>query len=379
MFVAKKTGEWRMALDYRPVNKHMIPDAYPLPETWDLCQKAAGHRYYTALDWNNGFWNVKLKEGCKGLTAINTPIGLYEFNVLPFGIKNSPAECQRVMDHVFAEADEYSTRYIDDIVFWADDEETHDERLRNMLKLAVDGGIYLKLKKIIICKEEVDMLGHMVGLRGIRPSPSKIQGVFQATAPKNQSEVRGFLGLTSYLRNYVPHLAEISEPLTRLTRKDQPYVWAEEQQLAFQEVKEAVCDAISLAAPKGRGPFLLITDASDIGLGCVFAQEQEGEPVILSFASKKLTPAERNWSVSERELYAIVWACRKYHSILRGAKVIVLTDHAALKYLDTLAVAGKIQRWALWLQQYDLTVRHMKGKDNSVADWLSRNPEDELM
>jgi hypothetical protein len=165
--------------------------------------------------------------------------------------------------------------------------------------------------------------------------------------------------------------------LTRLTKKTEVFHWGTEQQEAFEELKEAVCESVTLASPRGPGPYVLFTDASDVGVGCVFTQKQDDEIAVLAYASKKLTTAEKNWSVSERELYAIVWACKRFHSLLRGAKIIVFTDHEALKYLDTLTVAGKIQRWVLWLQQYDLTIRHVKGVDNSAADWLSRNPDEE--
>lgn len=377
VFVKKKTGEWRMAIDYRPVNAQMVDDAYPLPHTWDLCQLAAGHLWYTALDCANGFWNIKLAEGSKPYTAVITHIGSYEFNVLPFGIKNSPAECQRALDRAFSSVAQ-ATRYIDDITIWGDSPEEHDKVLEEVLDAAIASGFYFKLKKTDLFKSEVNMLGHIVGLGGVRPSPKKVQGIVQSQPPKNIKELRSFLGMAGYLRRFVPNYSALTFPLTQLTKKDMPYEWTDVHQEAFQEVKDHIASAVMLSIPKGNGPFVINTDASNIGVGAVLLQWQDEQLEPLEFASKKLTEGEARWSTSEKEAFAVVWAVKQFRDYIRTRRAYVVTDHAALQYFSGMQ-EGKFLRWSLYLQQYDLVFVYLKGERNVMADYLSRNvPEEDL-
>ena len=379
VFVKKKaTGEWRLCLDYRQVNKRMTPDAYPLPLVWENLQIAAHHRYYSCLDCQWGFWNVPLEEESKPFTAIVTHKGTFEFNVIPFGIKNSPGEFQRAMDTIFG--DLYSKGvlcYIDDLVIYANSKNEHDTLLEDVLRRCTEGGLYLKLKKSAFLQPEVSLLGHRVGLEGIRPDDAKVAAIQQARAPRSKEELRSFLGTASYLRRFVPCYSELSAKLDDLLRKNVPFVWETVHEEAFERLKAEICDQVLLGAPRGIGPMIIVADASTRAVGCALLQIQEGEPVLLEFGAKKFTKAEEKWDTREREAYAVKWSLEKFHDYVKASRVIVITDHESLRWMDK-ASSGKVQRWALYIQQYDVQIVHVAGKHNVIADWLSRSvPDDE--
>lgn len=295
VFVRKKDGGWRICLDYRRVNARMEPDGYPLPLLWPNLQMASGHAYYVCLDCNWGFWNVRLSESAKQYTALITHKGTFEFNVLPFGIRNSPGEFQRAIDQVLG--DLYGSGvlcYVDDIVVYANSTSELLKLLRAVLIRCRESGLYLKLAKSEFVKTEVRLLGHVVGLWGILPDPRKVEAVVRARAPKNISELRSFLGLASYLRRFVPDFASVAAPLIELTSPKRQYVWSDECEVAFQTLKELICEDVILSAPVDGAPFALMTDASDVGIGAVLLQyvPEEG-PRVLELASHKFTDAEK--------------------------------------------------------------------------------------
>lgn len=372
VFVKKKTGEWRLCVDYRGVNKRMVSDAYPLPLIWENLQLASGHALYVCLDCSWGFWNVPLAEESKMYTAIVTHKGTYEFNVLPFGIKNSPGEFQRVIDNIFG--DMYGQGvlcYVDDIVIYANDLEQLLFLLEEVLRRCQQSGLYLKLEKSEVVKQNVALLGHRVGVDGVRPSPEKVKAVKTAKPPTNRAELRSFLGLASYIRRFVPGFSHMTAPLQCLLKKGARWTWEEPQDEAFRNLKECVSDQVMLTAPKGDGEFIIMTDASDYGVGAVLKQRQNNEEVILEFASSSLSEAQQKWDVREKEAFAIKWALQRFHDYIKAGKVTVITDHESLRWMDN-ATSGKVQRWALFLQQYDLKIVHTSGSCNETADFLSR-------
>ena len=347
VFVKKKTGEWRLCLDYRDLNKRMITDAYPIPLVWENVQMAAHHQLYTCIDCNWGFWNVPLEEESKAYTAITTHKGSFEFQVVPFGIKNSPGEYQRAMDLIFG--DLYCKGvlcYIDDITIYADEECRHLELVAEVLKRCVESGLYLKLKKSQIMRPEINLLGHRVSVDGVRPSPEKVQAVRDALPPTNKAELRSFMGSASYLRRFVPGFAELTATLNDLLKEGVTFDWNSDHQAAFDKLKEEMCDQVMLSGPRGTGRMIIVCDASARGLGCALLQIQDGEPVVLEFGSKKLTTAERKWDTREREAYAIKWSLETFRDSIKASSVVVVTDHESLRWMNS-ATSGKVQRWAL--------------------------------
>ena len=377
VFVRKPTGEWRFCLDYRLLNLRIIADGYPLPLLWENLQSAAHHKYYITLDLNNGFWNLPLDEKSKPLTAIMTHMGQFEFNVLPFGIKNSPGEFQRAVDTAFS--DLYGKgvlTYIDDIVIYGNDLSTMFNLFEEVLRRCLDVGFFVKVRKCEFLAPRVLLLGHIISESGIQPNPKKVSAVRDAPAPTSKEQVRSFLGAASFLRRFVPHFAEMAEPITRLLKKGVPFQWLEEQQQAYENLKTNISDQVLLTAPDGNKPYVLVTDASSVGIGAVLLQEKDEELVPLEFASKTLTAAEKKWDVREKEAFAIKWAVKKFEDYVKASFTTVFTDHESLRWMDN-ASSGRVQRWALFLQQFNLAIKHISGRFNLVADFLSRLPLDD--
>lgn len=267
--------------------------------------------------------------------------------------------------------------YIDDIVIYGHTLSDTLELLEEVLSRCCEAGLFLKISKSEILKNEVKLLGHRVGLRGVRPCPSKIDGIRRAKAPENKNELRSFLGAASYIRKFVPHFSTIVAPLTALLKKTARFEWGVNEQEAFETLKLEISDRVILTAPSGSGPMVLVTDASDKGIGAVLMQIQKGALVALEFASKTLTPQERKWDTREREAYAIKWSLERFQDYVKGTRTIVVTDHQSLQWMKTCS-SGKVQRWALYFQQFDLEIVHLQGKHNMISDWLSRScPEEE--
>ncbi|EZG57502.1 retrovirus polyprotein, partial [Gregarina niphandrodes] len=207
-FVKKKTGEWRCVLDYWMVNQSMTADSYPLPQIWDHLRAAAGRQRFTTLDMNSGFRNVPIAEESKHLTAFVTPFGLFEFNVIPFGIKNSPAEFQRAMDMVFEEVlDDRTLCYIDDIIIATDRVPEMMQRLEKVLRLCTERGFHLRLDKSEWLMPEVKYLGHKIGRQGIARQERKIGNALNTPAPISRKELQSFLGAVGYVRPFIPRFA----------------------------------------------------------------------------------------------------------------------------------------------------------------------------
>jgi len=372
-FVRKKDGKWRLCLDYRAINRQMTPDAYPIPLLLENLQRAASHSYYVCLDLQAAFWNIQLAPESRKYTAIITHLGTYEFTVSPFGIRNSPAEFQRCMDEVFGDLyDSGVCIYVDDIVIFGDNKAKVVDLLDEILRRCCQEGFAVKLGKSEFLKDRISFLGHTIGVHGITSDPKKVQAIQEALPPKNKEELRAFLGTVGYLRRFVPHFAEVVLPLTELTKKGTAFEWTEDCALSFNWLKDELAATVLLSAPSGDGPFVIVSDASNYGLGNALLQLQGEELVLLEFGSKKLTPAERKWDTREKEAFGIKWSVEHYADYIKAGKTMVLTDHESLRWMDN-SQNGRVQRLALYLQPFELQIFHLPGTVNMTADWLSRS------
>lgn len=377
VFVKKKDGGWRLCLDYRRLNKQMKSDRYPIPLLWQQIQKAAGHLYYVTIDLNWGFWNLPLAPESRQYTALVTHKGLFEFVVLPFGIKNSPPEFQRMMDGILSDLlHEQLICYIDDIVVYGDDVNEVFKLTEKVLERLDKNGLSIKLSKIELLKPEVLMLGHIVNSLGIRPNPKKVQGIHDAKMPKNSKQMRSFLGSVGFIRKFIPNCSTLIAPLTHLIKKNVAYIITDVEREAFERLKGLVSEHVLLNAPKGEGDFIITCDASDFGVGASLLQMQGTSKVVLEFASRILNKTEQNWSTYEKEAFAIRWAVERFEDYIRTGGATILTDHKSLEWIAS-ATSGKVRRWALYLQQFDLQIQHISGEVNHVADWLSRSQDED--
>ncbi|CAM5158112.1 unnamed protein product [Eretmochelys imbricata] len=375
VLVPKPDGEIRFCVDYRKLNAVTRPDNYPMPRTDELLEKLGRAQFISTLDLTKGYWQVPLDESAKERSAFITHLGLYEFNVLPFGLRNAPATFQRLVDGLLAGLGEYAVAYLDDVAIFSDSWADHLEHLQKVLERIRDAGLTVKAKKCQIGLNRVTYLGHQVGQGIISPLQAKVDAIQKWPVPKSKKQVQSFLGLAGYYGRFVPHYSQIAAPLTDLTKKKQPNAvqWTGKCQKAFNKLKATLMSDPVLRAPDFDKLFLVTTDASERGVGAVLMQkgpDQEFHPVV--FLSKKLSERESNWSVTEKECYAIVYALEKLRPYVWGRRFHLQTDHAALKWLHTVKETNKkLLRWSLALQDFDFDIQHISGASNKVADALS--------
>ena len=375
VIVQKKDGTARFCVDYRALNDKTRKDAYPIPRIEDNLDALEGSTWFSTLDLASGYWQVAVAEKDKPKTAFTTKFGLYEFNVLPFGLTNGPATFQRLMEQVLKGL-QWRTLvlYLDDIVVFSSSLEEHLERLEAVFGRLREAGLKLKPRKCRFFQRQVNFLGHIIDEKGIHTDPEKVKQIQTWACPRNVHDVRVFLGLTSYYRRFVKDYAKKASPLYKLTKKDVEFIWSEEQEAAFQNLKQELAECTQLAYPKcGEGPFILDTDASGEAIGAVLSQIQEGKEQVLAFGSRCLSAAERNYCVTRKELLAVVYFMCYYKHYLLGSEVTVRSDHGSLRWLKEMKnPTGQVARWIERLAPFHWKIEHRAGKQHTNADAMSR-------
>ena len=375
VLAAKKDGTTRFCVDFRRINDVTRKDAYPLPRIEDNLDTLQGAEYYSTLDLVSGFWQVEMAPEDQDKTAFTVGGGgLYRFLTMPFGLCNAPATFQRLMEHTLRGLQwETAVLYIDDIVVFSDSVETHYERLGAVLDRLSEAGLKLKPSKCQLLRKKVAFLGHVVSAAGVEVDDSKIVKIQQWPVPADLHQLRSFVGLCAYYRRFVPNFSTVCKPLFDLTKKGVPFFWGPPQHYAFETMKTLLTSAPILGYPRPEGLLILDCDASNVGVGAVLSQEQDGEERALAYASKTLGKAERNYCVTRRELLAIVTFVKQYHHYLYGTRFLVRTDHAALYWLlRKKDPEGQMARWLSFLQSYDMVIQHRPGVRHGNADALSR-------
>ena len=379
VLVPKKDGSLRFCVDYRQLNSITRKDVFPLPRVDDNLDTFNGTNFFTSLDLASGYWQIELDDDARAKSAFTTYNGLYEFVRMPFGLCNAPATFQRVMQVILAGLEGKGVFvYLDDILIASKSFSEHIGQFKEVFDHLRSAGLRLKPKKCLLLHDEVPYLGHVVSAQGVKPDLAKTEKVKSFPVPLDVTGVRQFIGLASYYRRFVPSFASIASPLHSLTKKNSKFSWTAGCQAAFDKLKELLVSAPVLAYPRfGQGiQFVLETDASGVGLGAVLSQTQaDGQLHPVAYASRSLDTSERNYGITELETLAVVWAVRYFRPYLLGHHTTVFTDHSAcVSVLSTARPAGKIARWALTMQEFDLTLKHRAGKLNANADALSRNP-----
>ena len=376
LFVHKKEGTLRLCVDYRALNKITIKNRYPLPRIEELMDRLAGAQYFSKIDLYSGYHQIRIKKEDTHKTAFRTRYRHYEFLVLPFGLMNAPATFMTLMNDIFREhLDDFVIIYLDDILIYSKTKEEHLQHVRLVLKTLRKHHLYAKAKKCELIRRKVEYTGHYISADGIAVDPRNITTIRDWPAPTNPSEVRSFLGLASYYRKFVQGFSATATPLTALLHKDKKFQWTTPEQVAFDTLKEKLTTAPVLLLPDPNKPFTITTDASDFAIGAVLTQDQGKGEQPVAYESRKLSPAEQNYAVHEKELLAIVHAIRLWRMYLEGRRFTVITDHASLEYIKTQANLSRRQaRWLETLQANDFEVKYRPGKTNVVADALSRQP-----
>ena len=379
VIVEKPNGDIRICLDPKNLNEAIRRPHYAMPTLEDALAKMAGAKYFSKLDAKSGYWNLKLDEGSSYFTTFNTPFGRYRFKRLPFGVISAQDEFQRKMDEVF-EGLPGVTPLVDDVVVTGTTREEHDANLRAALQRATERNLKLNPDKLTVGAQEIKYFGHLLTADGLKPDPDKVRAIVDMPPPADKKELQTLLGMITYLGKFVtPQLSEVTKPLRDLLKEENDFSWDSPQQAAFATIKQIICEHPVLAFFDPAKPVTLQVDASQHGLGAALMQEDK--PV--AFASKSLNTSEQQYAQIEKELYAILFGCKRFHQYVYGRSVRVQTDHKPLEIIakkPLVHAPPRLQRMLLQLQKYDLNIIHVPGKSIPVADTLSRKflPADPL-
>ena len=412
--VRKKDGSLRLCCDFRGVNSKTIPDSHPLPRIQDALDSLYGKRWFSLLDQSNAYHQAYIHPNSRHITAFVTPWGLYEWVRIPFGLMNAPAQFQRFMESCMEGLrDECVLPYLDDLLIYSDNFEDHVQHLQRVFERLRDHGVKLNPKKCELFKHEVKYLGRIVTPAGYHMDPGNSEAVTDLlnNKPQTVGQLRKVLGFLGYFRSFVQDYASIASPLYALLEKSESsegiksnnkenkslrnirdikrdvkskvvpssskIEWADHHQSALKSLINAIISEQVLCYPNFSEPFILHTDASQKGLGAILYQKQYGELKVISYASRSLTAAEKNYHSSKLEFLALKWAVtEKFRPYLYYAShVDVFTDNNPLTYITTTAkLSATGQRWVNELAEYKLSLHYRSGKQNIDADFLSRYP-----
>ena len=367
----------RFVVDYRKLNSVTISDGYPIPPLSNILDNLSSGKYYSKLDLASGYWQIKLRTSDQPKTAFNIHLGLYQFLRLPFGLKTASSTLQRVLNTVFSD---YLYKvlivYMDDVISWAS---TQEEALNNyelILKRAVDCGVQFKATKCLFFSQSLDILGHHITDKGRSPTTKGIKAITKMPKPQNQTDIKRFLGLTGYFRDYIPNMHERTKHLRNLSRKGIPFQWDSYHEREFNDLKLLIVslDAM-LYHPEWSKPFKIHTDASKRGVGAMLAQQINHELKPVRFVSRAFSEIESRWHTMQMELFAVKWALEQFRPYVLGTKTKIVTDHTNLQKLTSVKPQkSKLAGWCLSMSEFDFYIEHKPGKKHVVPDTLSRLP-----
>lgn len=393
VLVRKKDGSLRFCIDFRKLNSRTIKDAYNLPRIDDTIDTLIGAKYFSKLDLRSGYWQVEMNEDDKEKTAFTVGnMGFFECNRMAFGLTNAPATFQRLMERCMGDMNlKECLIFLDDILIFSETFEDHIERLQAVFSRLHQHGLKLKASKCEFFKDHVKYLGHVVSENGVHTDPEKLDALASWPRPTNVKLLRSYLGFTGYYRRFIKDYAKIAKPLNDLlvghstnkvankknrNKKSIPWQWNQEQQIAFDTLKEKLMSPPVLAYADFKKPFIIHTDASTEGLGAVLYQEHDGLERVIAYASRGLRNSEKNYPAHKLEFLCLKWAVtEKFHDYLYGNTFSVCTDNNPLTYvLSSAKLDATGHRWLAALGSYNFTLKYKSGKSNNDADGLSRRP-----
>jgi hypothetical protein len=372
----KKDGSRRFCGDYRPLNLQTRRDSFPMPLVEDVISQLGKSVWFTALDLQSGFWQIRMAPDDMKKTALVTKTGLYDWTVMPFGLKNATSTFTRTMSLVFKElGDIFLKVFVDDLNVHSESWEDHLRHLEAVLSKLREVNLKLNPGKCCFAARSITFSGHVVSERGARPDPGKIDAVVRFPEPRTVTDVRSFLGLTGYYWKYVQGYSRLAGPLFDLTRKAVAFVWSRDCQQAFDILKKALVDAPTLIRPDFSRPFCLDVDWSTRGVGAILSQKEGRFEKVVAYASKGLTVAQRRFHPMEGECYALIWGIMHFRQYLHRTRFTLRIDHKPLEWLATVSDAsGRRGRWIHLLQDFDFKIVHQPGLRHTNVDALSRNP-----
>ena len=380
IFAKKKDGSLRMCVDFRAVNRLTKRDTYPIPRVDDNLDRLGECDFFSTIDLESGFHQIKMKQNSVEITAFNTRYGKFEYLVMPFGLCNAPSTFQRVMNLVLSDLiDKTCVVYIDDILVFSQSKEDHRKHLMEIFARLDSYGLLINTRKSKFFQKEVNYLGFVVSKNSIKPDPEKVKVVKEWDTPKSETEVRSFIGLLNYYRRFIEDFSNKALPLLELTKKETNFKWDQDCDKSFNTLKEALITAPVLRMPNYEQQFHVWPDASQFAVGGILSQVHEGFHHPIAYMSCKLSPTEQKYSTTERELYAMLLSLKKFRCYVDGREILVHTDHRPLTWARGLK-DPKPRIWG-WLEEIEQFLPHIQYVSGSKqpADALSRLPKEEVV
>ncbi|PZC76249.1 hypothetical protein B5X24_HaOG204855 [Helicoverpa armigera] len=373
----KKDGSVRILLDVRELNKRMIGEVESPPLVADILQSFNGARFITLIDLKSAYFQIPLHPDSTKYTGFTFMGKRYTFTVLPQGLKTSVGRFSRAMDVILgAEVREFCVNYLDNLVVFTKfgDLQTHLAHLDHVLGLLERANMTCSLKKCQFIKSEVQLLGHIVSPEGIRIDPGRVAAIREFPTPRTVKQLRAFLGLMNYYRRFVAKYSHMTVPFCQMLQKGTAWKWTPEVDRLFEAVKDAFIETVVLIHPDTDRIYYLQTGSSGEGVaGCLYQLDDENNERVIGFCNKALSRPEQQWTVSEQQLWAVVYGLKKFETYLRGSRVVIRTDHRNLSFINNWNLySARVTRFILFIQQFDFTIEYVKGSNNVVPDILSR-------
>lgn len=375
--IKKKDNTVRICLDARGINEKLISDTETPPKTEELLQKFHGCRFLSSIDLNSSFWQIPLSAGSRKYTAFSYNGRTYCFRVLPFGVKTAVASFSRCMDIVLGtDVREFTSNYIDDLLIASCNFPVHLQHISRVFRRLIAGGMTVNLAKSKFGRQEVPFLGHILTPLGIKMDEDKLRSIRKFPRPTKIKQLRAFLGLCNFYKRFCKQYSDHTAGLRHLLRKGNKWTWGDSEERCFENLKNQFINSVVLIHPDLRKEFFLDTDSSYFAIAAVLYQKDDQDEIgVIAFISRSLQGAELNYTTTEKELLAIVYALQRCRVYLLGNRVNIRTDHKALTFLKQCRFTNdRMTRWLLFLQQFDINIVHVKGTQNKIADLLSRYP-----
>ena len=359
VLVKKKDGGIRFCVDYRRLNRVTTSDAYPMPRLNQMIDELSGTQWFSALDAKSAYWTIEVDQRDRNKTAFSDGFRLFHFNHMPFGLATAPSTFQRAINAVLSSVlGKHALAYLDDVVIYSRSFDEHLSHLDEVLGLLAQAGFRLNVSKCQLAVNSFKFLGFLITPQGISPDPEKVEAISRMQPPRTVRQVRQFLGATGFFRKHVDNYATLAAPLTRLLRKDEKFVWGNEQQKAFEDLKHRLVTAPVLRKPNFERSFEVHSDASGVAIGaCLMERDEKGIPQAVAYYSRKLRDSERNYPVIDLEALAVVESVRHYNAYLYGRPFTIYTDHRPLVYVFKQPTKSvRMTRWTHELSSYNYDI-----------------------
>lgn len=372
-----ETGEVksRLVTDYRALNLITIPETFPALQVLDITDQLSRSRYFSKVDLCSGYMQIRVSESCQHKTAFSSGYETYIFTRMPLGLRSSSHSFNRALRIVLADLlGKILFVFLDDVLIFSDSVPQRLERLEMLFSKLREHNLKLAPKKCNFLMSKMTFLGYQISDQGIEPDPAKTSAMIKFPQPKNVKAIKSFMGMINYYSRHIPKLAEKAKPMYQLLKKGSKFIWTPECTKAFEYFKTCLTSPPLLKFPDFQEPFYLTTDASKTAISAILSQRYSGDLLPVAYASRTLSDPETRYASSETECLAVVWGINYFKTYLKSSsKFTVFSDCQALKWLQQVkSPNSRLLRWKLELQSYDYEIRHIKGKENLVADCLSR-------